>query len=345
MSLNAVLGRMAGDLNIRRGNKEDKLSWRCRVAYSVAVKRGLDALWEKGEGEAQDGTVPLVHITQTIKQVLQAFYMLSPDMEEVALNLQGHLRANQSVEAVLGELLQKGGCFYHCPYRAAPATLAMAELAGTVFLRGLPSENTRCMSGGGMYVEAPVDGRPEDVAQMFGLQKVMSYVDLERFEDSLPEVQREKMEDWEFLNLDITRNNREYWRDKPDKGVLSLARKKREAEQSVVLYRYDGRGFICRPLPEFFNSETHYLTFAVALLSQKHALPPIVVEDDGPLISLRVGYLFPPAEETFFRLYSWPDMVWKRNPYFSRVMARPVYEAFHRLMTSLGYTFLEEAHG
>ncbi|MEQ2845018.1 hypothetical protein AAAU50_03995 [Bilophila wadsworthia] len=46
MNINSVFERMAEELAIKRGITEDILSWKCRIAYSVTAKRGLDALWE-----------------------------------------------------------------------------------------------------------------------------------------------------------------------------------------------------------------------------------------------------------------------------------------------------------
>lgn len=347
MSFDAVFERMATDLDISKGKREDALSWRCRIAYSVAAKRGLDSLWEKEEGGEQ-GTVSLIHITRTIGQVFRAFHMLCPDieaaMQEFTQHTQQYLGTGKIPEAVLVELLQAGGCFYHCPHRAAPAAPAQAGIAGVTFLRGLSPGDSRYMSGAGMYCKTSSDGSSDDVGHMFGLQKILSDMDLDRWENSLQEQRREHMDGWEFLNLALLKENMKYWKDRPDLGTLSLARKQRKTEKAYMLYRYDGRSFLCRTLPEYWSQGTRYLPLAVALLSRRGTLPSFLVEDDGPVVSLKAGYLLPPAEETFFRLYSWPDMG-KKNPRFIRVMARPVFEAFQILMTHLGYTFLEESHG
>lgn len=344
MSLDAVFERLADDLGIKKGKTEESLSWKCRIAYSVSVKRGLDALWEKEDDVEQNGTVSLLHITRTIKQVFRAFHVLCPEMEAVMQDfMQLHISDGESLEELVSELLQKGGCFYHSPYRAAPAIFARAQLAGTVFLRGLPLGKVRCMSGAGMYAKAPIGGCPEDVATLFGLRKILSGKDMDHLETSLPKQYREHMNSCKFLNL--SRKNGKYWKDRPDKGVTSLARRVDEFEKVYTLYQYDGSRFLCQALPEYWHSGTHYIALAIALLSREGTLPAIAVKDDGPVVSLRLNYLLPPAEETFFRLYSWPDMARKRNPYFSRVMTRPVFETFQILMTHLGYTFLEESYG
>lgn len=346
MSLDAVFESMAEDLNIRKGVEESRLSWKCRIAYSVAAKRGLDALWDNEDGEGKDVTAPLAHITHTIKQVFVAFHALCPDIESVIQSFtRQYLRPDENLGEALSGLLQRGGCFYHSPYRVAPTSFFQAQLAEITCLRGLSPGAARFVSGAGMYMESSGGGQPEDIMQMYCLQKIMSDSDLDRLKNSLPEELRVDMGGWEFLNLSPSRKRGEYWKSQPDIGVCSLARTQRAGENIYMLYQHDGKDFLCRRLPEYWCSGTHYLTLAAALLSQKKMLPSIFVKDDGQLIFVRLGYLLPPAEEIFFHLYSWPDIVRKKNPKFVRIMARPVYEAFHSLMTHLGYTFLEECHG
>lgn len=344
MSIDAVFERIADDLGIRKGMLENTLSWKFRITYSVAAKRGLDSLWEEEDDDGQNSPVSLHRITRTIKQVFKAFHAFCPELEMDMDNfMQRYLRDNESPEVALVEILQKGGCFYHCPYRAAPAAPSQAGIAGVSFLRGLSPGSQRSMSGSGMFTEAHTNTHFEDIMNMFGLRRILSHTGLDNLETALPEQYREHMDGWEFL--DLSWKNGKYWKGKPDKGVSSLARKQQEAKKTYALYRYDGREFSSRALPEHWHSGTHYLTLAVALLSRRGALPSILVKDDGPLIHLRLGYKLPPSEETFFFLYSWPDIVRKSNPSFSRMMSRPVFEAFQILMNHLGYTFLEEAHG
>ena len=214
MNFNSVFERMAEELAIKRGITEDDLSWKCRIAYSVTAKRGLDALWEQDVGE-QHGTVSLNHLMGTMQQVLRTFYVLCPDIEVSIQNFIQHpILLGKKPEALLGKLLQEGGCFYHVSYRAAPSPFVKAQLAGITFLRGVPLGAARCMSGAGMYMEMPADGSPEEVASLFGLRKIVSGADLDRLENSLPEESRASMDDWEFLEL--SRINGKYWKSRPE---------------------------------------------------------------------------------------------------------------------------------
>lgn len=347
MSIDAVFERMAEDLSIQKGVEEGKLSWKYRIAYSVAAKRGLDALWDNNDSNNGSIPLPLVHINHTIKEVFGTFYALCPAIETALLDyIHLYPKSEESLAGnALSNLLQQGGCFYHSPYRVAPASFFQVHLGGITFLRGLSPGTARFISGAGMYKISPGGGHLEDLMQMFCLQKIMSGSDLDRLKDSLPEQLWEDMDGWAFLNLNPSRPPREYWKNRPDIGELSLARTQRAGGNIYMLYLHDGRNFRCWVLPEYWYYKRRYLALAVALLSQRGMLPPIFATDDGPLIFVKLGYLLPPAENIFFHLYSWPDIVGKKNSSFIRVMTRPVYDVFHTLMTHLRYTFLEETHG
>ena len=86
MSIDAVFERMAEDLSIQKGVEEGKLSWKYRIAYSVAAKRGLDALWDNNDSNNGSIPLPLVHINHTIKEVFGTFYALCPAIETALLD-------------------------------------------------------------------------------------------------------------------------------------------------------------------------------------------------------------------------------------------------------------------
>ena len=59
---------------------------------------------------------------------------------------------------------------------------------------------------------------------------------------------------------------------------------------------------------------------------------------------MKPNYLLPPAEEAFFRLYSWPDFDINqedRGHFTPRIMSKHVYDAFHNILIHLGYHFQE----
>ena len=89
-----------------------------------------------------------------------------------------------------------------------------------------------------------------------------------------------------------------------------------------------------------------YALLASSLLSRK-GLPPFKAVQTGGLVTVTPGYLLPPSEDAFFRLYSWPDMRpdMDEKDYFSpRIMAGELYSAFQAVMTRLGYRFMETEH-
>ena len=84
-----------------------------------------------------------------------------------------------------------------------------------------------------------------------------------------------------------------------------------------------------------------YRRIAAALLDRYQLLPPIRVRFSGPAAEVRLGYLLPPAEENFFKLYSWPVVQRDNSKAFSRIMMEPIYNVFKEHLEKVGYRFEE----
>ena len=63
---------------------------------------------------------------------------------------------------------------------------------------------------------------------------------------------------------------------------------------------------------------------------------------DGELVTLRIGYLFPPDELNLIKLYSWPLSYIAFPHDFSRMMVREVFEELRVFFEFRGYCFKEE---
>lgn len=340
--------RIAGDLDIERGQGEEDLFWRCRVVYSAAVKRGLDSLWDNEDTLAQDKpnivTVSIEHVTRTIGKTLEAFYTFCPDLCPAMCPPNFLPNAKLlNAESALCELLQECGCFYHRNFQASPAVQTQAQLSGVKFLRGLPPGSSRMMSGAGMYTPCcNAIGSNAEVIRMFDLQKILSGTDLEHIEASSSEQVMVLDGGYEFLQL-RPKFCSKYWKDKPDRGILSLMRR-RQLPHVYFFYRYDGKHLHMRSLPQWRCEKRAYLSLSAALLAKDGALPPFHTRAEGEIVRIRVGYKLSPREECFFRLYSWPDFSTRGNAYFSRIMNKSVYDAFKMVMINLGYPFMESSY-
>ena len=338
MEENDIFKQISHDLGIRKGDGESLEHWQCRLAYSAAAWRGLACLWEYEEGT--DGkSVSMQHVLGTIEDTLSTFGKLFPSIQ-AALKIFEEKREEKLSEHIR-RVLQNGACFYHKANRAAPSAPACASEERISFLRGLSPGDFCCMSGAGAYRKEGVRAN-QDPNSMFGLLPLLSEKDLERFESTLSGERRTSLENREFLQLDASRLKNGYWKDRPDKGVLSLLRRK-DGERSYALYRFDGETFSCRFLPGYWNEGMRYAILASSLLARQ-TLPPFKVVKTGSLVSVTPGYLLPPSEDAFFRLYSWPDLrpdMIEKDLFSPRIMEGEIYSAFQAIMTRLGYRFME----
>ena len=332
--------RIARDLGIVRGGCEAPELWHCRIAYSTAVVHGLASLWENEETSEEEG-VSLMHVAAAIGQTLTSFRKLFPRVEAAFASFESD--SKDSLQEQIRKVLQNGGCFYHRARRAAPVVRASAFENGISFLRGLRPGKPCFMSGAGYYRKGTPSKKDRDVFSMFGLQALFSRNELKLFEESLNEERRNSLTDWEFLCLDPLRSRRGYWKNTPDRNVLSLMRRK-EGNRAYSWYCFDGNTFHCCALPEYWNEHSRHVLLSASLLAQ-YGLPPFKVQHDKKLVFVKPGYLLPPAEDAFFRLYSWPDFNPDRkgnSDFASRIMTGDVYPAFRDVMIRLGYGFEEE---
>lgn len=81
---------------------------------------------------------------------------------------------------------------------------------------------------------------------------------------------------------------------------------------------------------------------AAAILLRRGVLPPIEAAVEEKYVTVRLGYLLPPAEEAFFCLYSWPkNFEIGRSCLFERVFRASVYPFWREMLETLGYCFKE----
>ena len=209
------------------------------------------------------------------------------------------------------------------------------------------------MSGLGFYYPCKVTEEVPSIAEVFGLQTQCfdSYLDELLAHNEWEHIKWS--ENAEFLRLDPP-FSRGYWQQVPDKtGRVSIARYG-EPNKLYVFYRYHEEKYQQKPIPEWRlrdwfsgspGSHGEYRRIAIALLKRYGTLPTIKTMTKGNLKEIKVGYRFPPSEEEFFKLYSWPiryDFSSSFPQVFTRKMALQVYPMFKQTMEKIGYTFLEE---
>ena len=93
------------------------------------------------------------------------------------------------------------------------------------------------------------------------------------------------------------------------------------------------------PLPQWQTVSFNYSSLANACLAAYGKLPPIEYAADGDLIHVRQGYLLPPRELNFLKLYSWPETFISEKRDFNRKLTLEVFDAIKSVLTDEGYKF------
>ena len=83
----------------------------------------------------------------------------------------------------------------------------------------------------------------------------------------------------------------------------------------------------------------------MGLLQEREQLPSIKYRINHSLVTVRPGYLLPPPELRFFKLYSWPININEFDDPFNRIMQVDVFLGFKAYLESRGYVFEEESAG
>ena len=93
------------------------------------------------------------------------------------------------------------------------------------------------------------------------------------------------------------------------------------------------------PLPQWQTVSFNYSSLANACLAAYGKLPPIEYAEDGDLIHVRQGYLIPPRELNFLKLYSWPETFISEKRDFKRKLTAEVFDGIKNVLMDEGYKF------
>jgi hypothetical protein len=336
-----LIDSIGRQLNISRTADSE---WICQSVYCVAGQMALASLWDHTE---DNSAISIKHFKKRMIQVFEAY-------EDIYPQISPFFPKDKSV--LLEEIYSiylRTGFLYHSAYQIAPAIQAQATYGDLTLFRN-PSPDARLyMSGLGFYYPVATSKDTTNVSDVFGLQTQTfeSYLDeLISFNDWEPV---EWPENAEFLRL-TPPFSRGYWQQMPDRFESVSMVRYGEPNKLYAFYRFHNGRFQQKPIPEwrlrdwFSGSPGNYGEYrriAIALLKYYKTLPAVKVTTVGKLKEIKVGYRFPPSEEEFYKLYSWPvryDFSSNLPQVFNRKMAIQVYPIFKHTMETLGYTFLEE---
>lgn len=334
---NRLIETIGGQLNIPKNDLESI----CQIVYSVAGQMALASLWDYDE---EHDSVSVKHFKHRVIKIYEAYTDLFPEIAPL-ISEDKEVLAEDIYSVYL-----HSGLLYHSSNRVSPVALAEASSNNIRLLKGFSPDEKHFMSGLGFYSvgQYPNSGT---VANLFGLQTQSFESYLEELLDDNVWSETTWPDNTEFLRLDPP--FRSYWQQTPTiDGRISLARYG-EPNRLYGFYCYKDGMILQKPIPEwrlkdYYSNDANqmeYIRVAIALLNRYGNLPKITAKDTGDLIEIKVGYCFPPSEEYFFRLYSWPmryDFAMNEIQRFSRKMSKLFYPVFKKELSSIGYQFVEE---
>ena len=140
---------------------------------------------------------------------------------------------------------------------------------------------------------------------------------------------------------------KDYWRPVPDSSVnISLLRINYGGKPIYYIYKRGVNGFQYNELPDWQVANREYFQLANSLFAMQDVLPPTLYKKNGNLVSVQIQYLYPPAEQNLFELYSWPLTLDKKGKCFYRVFQKDVFIAIRDIFEESGYRFIEvESNG
>lgn len=374
---NGLLAKVAERYHISQGANESANEWKTRLIYSICGLMAYASLWDETESPsaktaaaneekeesgkatadklqitgdgADEEAISFVHLRRRVHNIISSYQSLYP---ELANNLPAN---SKPLEDEIKELFLTAGVSYHIPYRIIPAIKRQETYKGILFQRGIALDDIPLVSGMGFYAKAKQEphgtttaddcSNSAGVRAMFGL----SHETLATLWSTTLATASWQKKDPSFTpNVEYLRIeqpfSRGYWENSPSKDTVALLRV-RDGGASYYLYRYVGSTLEVSQLPPWQVENQHYRTLACACLSNHQTLPSIEYAENGALVHLHLGYLLPPRELAFLKLYSWPETCAtlrdkdSNNNNFRRILSLDVFTAIKHILFAEGYQF------
>lgn len=329
-----LLNAVAQEYNIQKGLQETESSWQARVIYSLLGQTGYASLFDVQEDLRPSS---IVHFKSRIEDVLKSLLNMYPEM---AVMFSGD-HCNLSTE--IYNVLTAAGYIYHEPNRITVPICREAKVNNCTFLRGHAIGGKRWMSGIGCFLlTEKADIPASSLSDMFQLQAEPLK---DAWQHIISGIKWEKAS--EDLKLQYIRTEpffkNGYWVDSPDNsGATALSRTGFAGNYLYYLYKVEKNSRMISQIPSWMTEGYSYRNFSVACLADRGTLPPTTYHVDGKIVSIRIGYLFPPAELNLIKLYSWPTTYIDLPHDFNRLMSIDVFEDIKEVLETIGYKFKEE---
>ncbi len=326
-----LLKIISEDLNIPQGEHEHETDWKNRIIYSAIGHLANASLYDKQE----DGlAISIHHFKRKIEKLYDSYLSMYPEVTNLFLG------NPEKLSETIYELFHKTGYLYHSPNHLAPPVRSVSVYKDVTFLRGVLPDKKVFRSGLGPYIINDYIIKGKDIRAMFGLSDKTF---LESWKHSIGSIEWKQVNltgKAEFLRIEPP-FNKGYFKSSPDKdGRISMLRAGMPGMYLYYFYRYVNGKMETRQIPAWQTDYFEYRNIANSILYNAQTLPPTIYHVDKNIVRLKIQYLYPPAEQDFLLLYSWPSGV--IDNIFNRVMACPVFYAVKDIFEKSGYCFLEE---
>lgn len=336
-----LLESICGDLGIEKGTGEFDTNFTCRAVYSALGRLAYASIWDeidttdkKYAGDKADETPSIVHFKRRIRNSFKAFSDIFPEI------IPYFSESSEMIEQTIFKQFERTGQFYRSPYRISPPVKFATNAGNITFLRGISPFEKVFASGLGVYVKSVIN-TDLGLSEMFNLprEKIIEYwnetVNRAAWLDFSVD------DKFEFLNQNISKGST-YWVEKPIRTEnCSIMRSKHSENRLYYLYKFENGKFMVSQLPDFMTQNSEYLTIANGCLSACGALPKSEYHQNGTLVALNVGYLYPTSIGNLINLYSWPVSFRNVDGRFNRVINTDVFFEIKPVLEDIGFEFLE----
>jgi hypothetical protein len=339
-----LLNAMESSMQIHRGKKESKQQWYSRLICSAIGRQMIVSL--KDPSDNGPG-VSVVHAKRRIENALSIYQEIFSGL----INFE--LVPSDKLANYIYDLYLTSGFMYHIPDRVIPLSPVKGRIDKTLIcIRGQVFDEYVSMSGLGFYQVLSDAGDLKNSAQTIFQLPDISLTD--EWKDLLDLISHwEKLEspdDYEYLNTTNFSNGRAYFMQTLNHNVeYSLARTKIAMQGGARIYyliHNVGKQTFMGQIPQWISDKGMYRHFSNCILYNLRKLPPSTFHEDGSLVKLNLGYLYPPEELNFLRLYSWPGSWYPDRPYvdnfFDRVLTSQFFTHYKTMMEARGYRFIKE---
>lgn len=326
-----IVQAIGSNLYLSQNHQETAQEFTHRVMFSAAGRIFLAALWDSQE----KGRYPSVqHVKQRALDECTVFQQLKPCFYPEGLDM------SKIVEDIY-KVYTANGFLYHSANEVRPARSCQADLRNVRLLRGSFLGEKVSMSGLGLFQKT--EKMTEGCKQLEFCFRLPSECLAEDWKRCLETVSWQPSNfDEQVFYLNTKRKYADsYWISHPDRsGKTSILK---NSSGTYYLYRWSLRNPLeISPIPSWKTEDGGIFSLVVGLLKVRGQLPSIKYRINRNLVAVCPGYLLPPPELRFFRLYSWPSSIEKFDDAFSRIMQVDVFLVFKEYMEARGYVFEEE---